>query len=150
MRRADLGAGVLLLALAGFYLQQSLAIHRGFASDRLGPAFFPQLLGSALAILAVVLVLRALLGRSDPTPPPPTRGRLLWTVVGLLAVYAVLMPEVGFLLATPPLLGAVSVVLGLRRPLSVVASAVGITVTLYLVFGRLLGVLFPRGPLGGW
>ena len=60
------------------------------------------------------------------------------------------MPYVGFLLATPPLLAAVTVALGLRQPLLVVAPALGITLVLYAVFGRLLGVLFPRGPLGGW
>jgi len=150
LRRADLVAGVLLLALAGVYLQQSVGIERGFASDRLGPAFFPQLLGATLAVLAGALVVRAVLKRSDPTPLPPARVGLLWAVVGLLVGYAVVMPYVGFLLATPPLLAAVTVALGLRQPLLVVAPALGITLVLYAVFGRLLGVLFPRGPLGGW
>jgi hypothetical protein len=150
VRRADLAAGALLLALAAVYLLQSLDIERGFASDRLGPAFFPQLLGAVLAVLAVVLVIRALAGRSDPNPPPPARTGLLWAVVGLLVAYGVVMPHVGFLLATPPLLAAVTVALGLRQPLLVVAPALGITLVLYAVFGRLLGVLFPRGPLGGW
>ncbi len=150
MRRADFVAGLLLVALSGVYLQQSLGIERGFASDRLGPAFFPQLLGAALAVLAAVLAVRALLGRSDPTPPPPTRARLLWAVVGLLVVYAVVMPHAGFLLATPPLLAATTVALGLRHPVPVAGSALGITLALYLVFGKLLGVLFPRGLLGGW
>ncbi len=149
MRRADLVAGLLLLVLSGLYLQQSLGIERGFASDRLGPAFFPQLLGGALAALALVLVVRALFGRSDPTPPPPVRAGLLGAVVGLLVLYATAMPHAGFLLATPPLLAATTAALGLRRPVPVAGSAVGITLALYLVFGKLLGVLFPRGP-GGW
>ena len=146
MKRADLSIGIGLLLFALLYLQQSFLITRGFASDRLGPAFFPRLLAGALVVLAVVLIVRALSGRSDPTPPPAIRFGILFGVLALLVAYGLLMPQLGFLLTTPVLLGAFIWLLGLRQWGSLVGTAVGLTVILYLVFVRALHVLLPLGP----
>ncbi len=102
----------------------------------------------ALALLALALVARAVRGRSDPAPPPPAQTRLLMSILALLIAYALVMPRLGFLAATPVLLGVVLVLLGIREIPSLIFSAVGITLALYLVFGRVLGVLLPPGPLG--
>lgn len=132
MRRADLLIGLALLALAGVYYEQSLGIVRGFASDRLGPAFFPRLLALVLAVLAVTLVVRA---------------GLFLTMLALLVAYALLLPRVGFVVATPVLLGAVIWLLGLRAWPALTGTALGITLALYFAFGRALHVLLPMGPL---
>ncbi|MDQ7843410.1 MAG: tripartite tricarboxylate transporter TctB family protein [Armatimonadota bacterium] len=147
MRRADLAIGVGLLLFSLFYAQQSFLIRRGFASDRLGPAFFPRLLALALGILAVLLIVRALAGRSDPSRPPAIRIGVFAGVLALVVVYALLMPRAGFLIATPLLLGSVIRILGLRDWTTLIGTALGITAVLYLVFGRALHVLLPMGPL---
>ncbi|HXF82571.1 MAG TPA: tripartite tricarboxylate transporter TctB family protein [bacterium] len=147
MRRADLITGLALLAFTALYAQQSFLIRRGFASDRLGPAAFPRLLALTLGVLAVLLVVRALAGRSDPSRPPAIRGGPFAAVLGLLVAYALLMPRVGFLLATPILLGGVIYALGLRAWLTLVGTALGITAVLYIVFARALHVLLPMGVL---
>lgn len=154
MRRADLLTGLGLLVVAAMYFHQSFSIVRGFASDRLGPAFFPRLLAGTLATLAVALLVRAGTGRSDPSPLPPIRGRLLGVVVGLLVAYGVALPRAGFLLSTPVLLAVLLGLLGrtsspgqrLSRA-GVGVAAVAMTLALYVVFGRALHVLLPRGPL---
>lgn len=147
MRRADLLTGVALLTLAAIYYAQSLHIVRGFASDRLGPAFFPRLLAGTLTVLAIILIVRAGSGRSDPAPLPQTRTAQLASLIGLLVAYAVLMPHVGFLIATPVLLGAVVWLLGLRAWGALVGTALGMTAALYFLFGRALHVLLPTGLL---
>lgn len=143
MRRADLLIGFGLLVVAAVYFQQSFAITRGFASDRLGPAFFPRLLAGVLAVLAVMLIMRALSGRSDPTPPPAMRLGVFLGTLALMIVYALALPRAGFLVATPVLLAAVIWLLGLRRWSTVAGTAVGVTATLYIVFARMLKVLLP-------
>jgi len=148
VRRADVVAATVLLAVAALYYQQSFFVVRGFATDRLGPTFVPRLLAGALAVLALTLLARALGGRSDPTPPPAARIEVLLTILALLVGYAVVMPKLGFLLATPGFLAAVLAALGIREPLAVVGAAVGMTAILYLAFGRLLGVLLPTSPFG--
>jgi putative tricarboxylic transport membrane protein len=147
MRRADFYIGLGLLAFALVYFQQSFGILRGFASDRLGPAFFPRMLALTLAALALTLVVRAVAGRSDPSRPPEMRVGVFAAVVALLVVYALVMPAAGFLLTTPVLLAAVIRLLGLRRWAPLLGTAVGVTGVLYLVFGRALHVLLPLGPL---
>lgn len=143
MRRGDLLIGLGLLVFAAIYFQQSFAITRGFASDRLGPAFFPRMLALALALMAVVLLVRAISGRSDPAPPPPMRIGVFIAVLALTAAYAFLLPHVGFLYATPVLLGAVIWVFGMRKWPGLIGTSLGITLVLYAVFGRMLRVLLP-------
>lgn len=147
MRRGDFFIGIGLLLFALLYLQQSFLIMRGFASDKLGPAFFPRLLGVVLATLAVTLIVRALFGRSDPTPPPAIRGGLLAAVVAVLVAYSLIMPWLGFLITTPLLLIAIIWMMGMRRWGSMIGTAVGLTLVLYLVFVRALHVLLPLGPV---
>jgi putative tricarboxylic transport membrane protein len=146
LRRADFFIGLGLLAFALVYYQQSFSIVRGFASDRLGPAFFPRMLALALAALSLTLIVRALAGRSDPSRPPEMRVKIFATVIVLLVLYAVVLPTAGFLVATPILLAAVIWLLGSRKWATLLGTAIGVTVVLYVVFGRALHVLLPLGP----
>jgi len=148
MRRADLLIGIGLLATAAVYFQQSLAITVGFASDRLGPTFFPRLLALSLAGCALALIWRSVRGRSDPSPLPPVRTALLLGTVGLTVIYALALRPLGYLIATALYLAAIVRMLGYRNPVGFVGTAAGVTAALYLVFARALHVLVPMGPLG--
>ncbi|MGH2626934.1 MAG: tripartite tricarboxylate transporter TctB family protein [Anaerolineales bacterium] len=150
MRRADAVIGLSLLVFAALYFQQSFAIRTGFAPDRLGPTFFPRLLAGALALLALTLIARAAADRSERPPLPPARIGVLIGVTGLTAAYALLLPLVGFLLATPVLIGAVIALMGLREWRPLLVTAIAVTVVLYLVFARFLHVLLPPGLLEGF
>lgn len=148
MRRADLAIGTGLLVFAIVYFQQSYAITRGFASDRLGPAFFPRMLAMVLGALAVTLIVRAVSGRSDPSRPPAIRVGVFLGLVILLVLYAaLLLPRLGFALATPVLVAGAIWLLGFRQWATLAGTAVGVTAVLYLVFARALHVLLPMGPL---
>ena len=149
MRRADLLGGIGLLLFAAFYFERSFAISTGLASDRLGPTFFPRVLASGLALLAAVLIVRALLDRSDRAPLSAVRAARLFGVLGLTVIWALLLPRAGFLLVTPLLLGSVMWTMGLRRWRGLIGVSIGMTLVLYLVFVRALNVLLPMGPLGG-
>jgi len=147
MKRADLAIGLGLLVLSAVYFQQSFRIIRGFASDRLGPAFFPRLLALTLAALALTLIVRAVSGRSDPSRPPAVRLGVFAGLVLLLVLYTLLLPRLGFVLMTPVLVAGAIWLLGLRQWGYLVGTAVGVTAVLYLVFARTLHVLLPMGPL---
>ena len=149
MRRADLVAGTGLLVFSVFYFERSFAISTGLASDRLGPAFFPRVLAVLLTLLALVLIVRAASDRSDPSPQSPVRTGRLVAVLALTVGWAILLPELGFLVVTPFLMAAVIWVLGLHRWRPIVGVALGATLVLYLVFVRILNVLLPMGLLGG-
>ena len=148
MRRADLLIGIGLLFFATLYLRESFEITTGFASDRLGPTFFPRLLAGALAVCALALMWRSLRGRSDTAPLPPVRIGLFVGTVGFTLAYALFLRPLGYLIATPLYLASVVMLLGYRSPVGVTATVVGVTGVLYLVFARALHVLIPMGPLG--
>lgn len=132
---------------AGLYFDVSFGITKGFATDRLGPVFWPRLLAVVLAALAAALMVRAGSGRSDPAPPPTMRVGLFAWVLAMTAGYALVLPELGFVIATPLLLGALIWLLGLRQWRGVIGAAVGMTLVLYVVFVRALHVLLPMGPI---
>ena len=146
--RADFLLVLGLLLFAALYVERASHITVGFASDVLGPAFFPRLLAFLLALLAVGLLARSLTGRGPRVSRTPMRSRLFWTVVALLVGYALLMPLVGFLYLTPLLLGAVMRILGLERWGWLVGVALGLTVFLYVLFTKALSVPLPPGLLG--
>ena len=149
MRRADLLIGIGLLLFAALYFRGSLDITVGFASDKLGPTFFPRLLAATLGASAIGLIWRSLGGRSDPAPLPPVQvGLFLWTV-GLTLVYALLLRLVGYLVATPLYLAGIVLVLGYHNLTGLAATALGVTAVLYAVFARALHVLLPMGTLLG-
>src|SRR3972149_11779721 len=147
MRRADFYIGLGLLAFALVYFQQSFSILRGFAPDRLGPAFFPRMLALLLAALALTLIIRAGAGRSDPSRPPTIRAGMLAAVLGVLVLYAAVLPALGFLIAPPLTLAGIIWSLGLRAWASLAAAALGVTVVLWFVVARRVHVLLPPGLL---
>jgi putative tricarboxylic transport membrane protein len=150
MALVDRLTGLLLVVLAAAYYRLAGEIEVGLASDLLGPQYFPRLLAVALAIAGAWLFVRSFLpgaGLSQPARAESERLANLWITLGLTVVYLLLLQRVGFLVLTPLLLGAFTWVLGYRRWLPLAATAVAVSVMLWVVFARLLGVRLPPGLL---
>lgn len=150
MALIDRVAGLGLLVLSAIYYYLAGRIEVGLASDLLGPQYFPKLLAAAIALASVWLVIRSFLPgarHNQPATGEAERLSRLWITLAMTVLYLALLPRVGFLLVTPVLLGAFTWVLGYRRWLPLVGTAVGVTVVLWLVFASLLGVRLPPGLL---
>ncbi len=148
MRRADLLIGIALLVFAVLYYRESFEITVGFAADRLGPRFFPRLLAVALGLCGLGLIRRSLTGRSDAEPLPPVRVGQFVLTLGITLAYAILLPSLGYPIATVLYVGALIWLLGYRNLVGLAATSAGVTAVLYIVFARALHVLVPMGPLG--
>jgi hypothetical protein len=61
----------------------------------------------------------------------------------------VVLPTLGFILATLPLFAALMVLYGERRPLVVLVGAVVMTAVLYGLFRHGFNIFLPRGLLAG-
>ncbi len=134
------GLGVLALLLAG-----SIAVlHvRGDPGPR------------AVPVAAAVAVAAGAVGAAtvDLRRPPQSGWIAPASVVVALATVAcvLLLARLGFVVATALFMAFVSLYLDRprRHPLAAhLAVAAGSAVGLWLVFGRLLGVILPAGPLG--
>lgn len=146
------GFGFLLLALVG--VEESLRLPLG-SWQRPAPGLFPLLLSLVLAGMALALLLVAL-GTHATAPPGRSSAarptRVWWTIVSLLAFYA-LLERLGFLITSFLLLFFLLLFFLLRaiagqRWRVTLAISVGASLSSYLVFDRLLNLPLPRGPIG--
>ena len=70
-----------------------------------------------------------------------------WGLLGLLAVYAATFDRLGFYLSSAIFLPLAMLLLGARKPLTIILTTAGILLFVYLVFARLLEVPLPGGSL---
>jgi len=121
--------------------------------SRLGARGFPLGLGILLGILGAIVLFRTFLpapmAEAEKTGEETSRGIELWAVaatVGLLCLYAALLEYTGFLIGTFVItVLAVGPVLRVWRPVLIGGMALGLSLGIYLIFGKLLGVYLPYG-----
>lgn len=139
----DFWAGVMFIAFAAVALYVSRNYSLGTAV-RMGPGYFPILLGGVLAVIGAILVVRSLVIADDPIG----HVRVLPLVLVALAVvlFGVLLPRLG-LAVTLPLVIAVSALAGAQsRRWEVLLLALVLTVFSALVFVYGLRLPIPLWP----
>ena len=157
-RRPDIILSTILLVVSALWCWGVLATIPG-AEDgsRLGARGFPLGLGLLLGGLSLIILLQSLRPASVETiddeaaAPDISRGVEAWAIaatVGLLVGYAALLEYTGFVIATALVVAAaVGPVLGIWRPKLILGMSVGLSLGIYLIFGKLLGVYLPYGKL---
>jgi len=111
------------------------------------PAWIPRGVAVLLFAAALLLLAKALMGRSLTLPgrlEGADRARVLW-VAALTGVYVVIIERLGFMTATAPYLFGFCLALGERRWTRLILFSVVVPVATYLVFDRALNVPLPRG-----
>jgi hypothetical protein len=87
------------------------------------------------------------IAEADPDRPP--LGVEAWAVgatIVLTLAYGAVMEQLGFIVATALFVAAFMVVLlRIRRPVFVLAMAVGMSLGSYVLFGKILGTYLPPG-----
>ncbi len=157
-RRPDIILSTILLVVSALWCWGVLATIPG-AEDgsRLGARGFPLGLGLLLGGLSLIILLQSFRPASAETiddeaaVPDISRGAEVWAIaatVGLLVGYAALLEYIGFMIATALVVAAaVGPILGIWRPKLILGMSVGLSLGIYLVFGKLLGVYLPYGKL---
>jgi putative tricarboxylic transport membrane protein len=142
-RPADLISGA-LIAVAGLVVWLMTRSFPELRDGHPGPALFPGVVAIALILCGGALLIQA--ARRRPTPDTPARLELAWpgllriagaVLLGLL--YPVLHDRIGFVPSAAGLILGVSLMLRARPVVSAFVALAG-SVTIYLVFTRLLGV----------
>jgi putative tricarboxylic transport membrane protein len=136
--------GGLGLALAVFFIWGATRIELSFISDPVGPRTFPIIIGVILGLSSLAVLLRP-----DPEPSWPGLARLAEIAIaaGVLVAYALLLPVLGFVIATALAAAFLTWRLG-TRPLWAAASGGLTSLGIYAVFHLILGLSLARGPLG--
>ncbi|WP_101049785.1 tripartite tricarboxylate transporter TctB family protein [Macromonas nakdongensis] len=139
----DLIGGLAMVAIGLF---AAVYAHRHYPLgelQRMGPGFFPVVLGALLALLGLLIALPALLRRRAPLRIEWKTGLL---VTGSVAVFGLLLPSLGLVLTT---VASVLVALLAERAMPWprrLAVALGIAAFTWLVFGLALKMVLPAWP----
>ena len=136
--------GGLGLALAAFIIWGAFQIELSFISDPVGPRTFPIIIAVVMGLASLVVLLRP-----DPEPEWPAASRL--SEIGAAGVvmvgYALLLPDLGFVIATAIASAFLTWRLG-TQPLWSVVAGVATSLGIYVVFHLILGLSLAEGPLG--
>ena len=132
------------LMLAAFFIWGATEIELSFISDPFGPRAFPIMIGIVLAVSSLVVIVRP--GVSPEWPALPKLAEIALAIV-VMAAYAILLPELGFVIATALASAFLTWRLG-TRPVWSAVSGILISGGIYTVFHLILGLSLARGPLG--
>ncbi|MEV8468285.1 tripartite tricarboxylate transporter TctB family protein [Fluviibacterium sp. DFM31] len=136
--------GVVGLLIAIGFALAAFAIEESFLSDAVGPKAFPLIIATVLGLSSIVIALKP-----DPEPEWPALPRLaeVLAAVVVMILYAELLPEIGFVIATAFAATYLTWRLGSGLIASVV-TGIGTSLGIYVIFHLVLGLSLARGPLG--
>lgn len=137
--------GALFAALGLIFAYQSWVLDIGTAL-RMGPGYFPLLLGLILLLLGVVILIQATRVNSEPVGPIAWRGMLL--ILPAPVFFGLTVRGLGFLPAIF-LTAFIASFASLRmKPLAALILSAAVTLFSYAVFTRGLGL--PFRTFGPW
>ncbi len=140
--RGDTILAVALLAIGAAMFLATLAFPPPGQPGDPGAAVFPRLIAVVFAVMAVPVLVWP--ERITLLPPKDERGRVA-AILLLSLGYALLLDPLGFIIPTTLFMVGSLLVMGVRRVMPIVLTAVGVAVGLYLLFAILLDVYLPRG-----
>ncbi len=142
----------LILLASSFALYVEVGNIDTTMSYALGPVFFPKLLTGILALLSLILLIQSIdvTGRKNWCAPirvfDATAFSLRWSLVGVMLLYLLVLPLLGYTIATIPFLFVTMCLLGPRTPKNLVIygiTSVLVTMGLRYIFGTLLMLFLP-------
>ena len=149
-------AGLILLAISLVLLVQSFQLP-SLPIVPVGPGFYPAIVLSFMAAASALLVAQDLLkprASAEVGGAPRRNYRLVMIAFAIVGAYVVLLPLIGFRLATVLFVGTLQAALAWPRSASdwavLAAIALGTAAVSYFVFERYLLVLLPRGAWTGF
>ena len=138
------GAFYVALAFAVFWFGSGLATG---SSARMGPGYFPTVLGAILALLGLASVVRSFIRPGEGVEP--IAWKPLTFILGATVLFGLLLERLGVVIALAVLIVVSAMASQHSRPNAVsIAALVGIVVFCVLVFVKGLGVPMPL--LGSW
>jgi putative tricarboxylic transport membrane protein len=147
MRESYLGdrvIAIVLLALAVGMFLYTFTFPGTLQPTDPGTAAFPRILAVALGVLAVLLFLSP---REAKLLPERAGTFPMVGIVVATVLYALVLPLFGFLVSTALYLIGALLLMGVRRPVYLAVVPLALSVVLFGLFGLLLEVPLPYGPL---
>ena len=94
-------AGVMFVAFGGFFAIWAVNYYQMGSAVRMGPAYFPAVLGGLLVVLGLIVLAESVAAEGPPVPTISLRPLILISVA--CVVYGYLMKPTGLIVATAAL-----------------------------------------------
>ena len=143
--KAGLAIAAGLAVLAGVIFWQTRAMPVAAQYARVGPTTLPYVVSAAFALLSIGTVVSALRGGFPPREADRA-GPMLWIVGGLVLQMLLLKPA-GFAIATGLLFAFTAKGFGQGPLWKTIPIGILLSFGIYLIFGGLLNLSLPAGPL---
>jgi hypothetical protein len=139
----DFWAGILFIALGIFALAVGSNYTLGTAA-RMGPGYFPRILGILLIVLGGIITFNGLRVPGDPVPPFKWRPTLV--ILGSVVLYGIIIQSLGVAISTVFLIVAASAASHEFRWKEALIAGVLLSTLAVFVFIKGLGLQLPIWP----
>ena len=150
--RPNVAVGIAVLALAVFFAAGVPFIENQGGYAGLSTRFVPMLVAAGLAVGAALLLINRESVTAQAEDVPEGQVAQLtgfgWLATGLV-LHMVLIGSIGFVLASTVLMVCVARGYGSRKPLRDAVVALLLTIPIWLMFAKVLGISLPLLPLAG-
>jgi putative tricarboxylic transport membrane protein len=141
-----------MVVLGAWVVWQGSLVKAATGHSGVGPGLFPTMIGSGLSIIGLVLGWEALSGGWRAMPDDETAHQAAdWRAFGLISLavllHMALVGWAGFIVASALLYALIARGFGSTRPGRDIGIAVGLSVLVYFLFTRGLGLNLPAGWL---
>jgi putative tricarboxylic transport membrane protein len=155
LSRARVGDGRIvwlaaIAVVAAVYTGMAFGMEWQTAAGRIGPGFFPRIVGGLTVVLCVVAIVRTVRGRRPPVEDDadaPQHGRLVVVASVALVGYLLVFEYLGAALASVAFMLVMLSVVNRGRTVANVVLSVLLPAALYVVLEVGLGAGLPPGPL---
>ena len=136
--------GVFTLILSVFYIFSAYIIEESFISDHIGPKIYPYIVSFFLISSSLFLIVKP-----DIKPSWPELSKIIEILITalILIMYAIFLPVIGFVFSTFFASSFISWRLGAKLTSAFIAGLI-ISVTIFILFRKVLGLSLATGPLG--
>lgn len=142
----DFWSGVLFAVTGGLFMLLSQQYTVGTAA-KMGPGYFPTMLGGLMALLGLMLLVPAVRAGSPETRIARPDFRTIALILGAVALYAATLPTLGFIVSLVLLVIVSSFASHEFSLKSTIISAVALLIGSWLVFVKGLELQFPFLPV---
>ena len=94
----DFGAGIMYMVIGLFFAIMATNYPMGTAA-KMGPGYFPFYLGILMFLLGVLVAVKAFGAKAAIESIPKFNWRIIAQITGAVALYGLLLPRMGFLIA---------------------------------------------------
>jgi putative tricarboxylic transport membrane protein len=147
----------LALALGIFVFVGAFGIRLPSSGTQVGPRVFPFMVGTILVVSAAAVligIIRGSVAEVEEGEDIDAHAKTDWITLAKLTVFVIahiaLLEVIGWPFAAAVLFGGVAWSLGAKRWWVALLTGLALGLVIFVLFGGLLGLSLPSGPLLGW